>query len=196
VLRRSPRLASLSRRSANCSVMYRLCPRRCRSITCTLLLSAPQRLCRWRRFQPRWGTLRSASSSDTSRFATCALVLVVDPVHTGSAASRRRRSYYIKCWLRMSLRAPAAHETPSRPTSQPHPQGSGTQKLSDWVLAAAVPVHMHISMNACVTDYVPTRFRGALPAPAKGVWPWPGEGEGSARARCRARGVEASADAC
>jgi hypothetical protein len=36
------------------------------------------------------------------------------------------------------------------------------QKLSDWVLAAAIPVHMHISTNACVTDYVPTRFRGEL----------------------------------
>jgi hypothetical protein len=40
-------------------------------------------------------------------------------------------------------------------------KGSGTQKLCDWVLAAAIPVHMHITTNACVTDYVPTRFRGA-----------------------------------
>ncbi|KAI8464862.1 MAG: hypothetical protein J3K34DRAFT_438990 [Monoraphidium minutum] len=41
-------------------------------------------------------------------------------------------------------------------------QGSGTQKLSDWALAVALPVHMHISTNACVTDYVPTRFRAPV----------------------------------
>jgi succinate dehydrogenase hydrophobic anchor subunit len=40
-----------------------------------------------------------------------------------------------------------------------HTQGSIWEKVADWGLAVAVPVHMHITTNACVTDYVPTRFR-------------------------------------
>lgn len=31
----------------------------------------------------------------------------------------------------------------------------------DWVLGLAIPVHMHISTNAVVTDYVPKAARGA-----------------------------------
>jgi hypothetical protein len=33
-------------------------------------------------------------------------------------------------------------------------------KTADWALAVAIPVHMHITTNALVTDYVATRFRG------------------------------------
>ncbi len=36
------------------------------------------------------------------------------------------------------------------------------QKAADWALGLAIPVHMHITTNAVVTDYVPTRLRGAL----------------------------------
>ncbi len=51
------------------------------------------------------------------------------------------------------------------------PQGSATQKVSDWALALAIPVHMHITTNACVTDYVPSRFRGAsLHSPPVLLW--------------------------
>lgn len=32
-------------------------------------------------------------------------------------------------------------------------------KTADWALALAIPVHMHITTNALVTDYVATRFR-------------------------------------
>jgi len=38
-------------------------------------------------------------------------------------------------------------------------KGSFSEKVADWGLAFAVPVHMHITNNACVTDYVPTKFR-------------------------------------
>jgi hypothetical protein len=33
-------------------------------------------------------------------------------------------------------------------------------KTADWTLAVAIPVHMHITTNALVTDYVDTKFRG------------------------------------
>lgn len=33
-------------------------------------------------------------------------------------------------------------------------------KTADWALAVAIPVHMHITTNALVTDYVASRFRG------------------------------------
>jgi len=35
-------------------------------------------------------------------------------------------------------------------------------KAADWALAVAIPVHMHITTNALVTDYVATRFRGGV----------------------------------
>lgn len=34
------------------------------------------------------------------------------------------------------------------------------QKAADWTFSLAVPLHMQITTNALVTDYVPTRFRG------------------------------------
>lgn len=42
-------------------------------------------------------------------------------------------------------------------------------KTADWTLALAVPVHMHITTNALVTDYVPTRFRGPVRAAILGA---------------------------
>lgn len=39
-------------------------------------------------------------------------------------------------------------------------QDSGLQKAADWALSVAIPVHMHITTNALVTDYVPTKYRG------------------------------------
>lgn len=61
---------------------------------------------------------------------------------------------------------PTIQTNPPAPTKQPtKPQGSITEKVSDWALGLAVPVHMHISTNALVTDYVATRFRPA----ARGV---------------------------
>lgn len=35
-------------------------------------------------------------------------------------------------------------------------------KTADWTLAVAIPVHMHITTNALVTDYVATKFRGPV----------------------------------
>lgn len=37
------------------------------------------------------------------------------------------------------------------------------------MLAAAIPVHMHITTNACVTDYVPTRYRAPVRAAVLGA---------------------------
>lgn len=54
----------------------------------------------------------------------------------------------------------------STQASSPHPahlQGSALEKVADYTLAAAIPVHMHITTNAVVTDYVPSAFRG-MPA--------------------------------
>jgi succinate dehydrogenase (ubiquinone) membrane anchor subunit len=42
-------------------------------------------------------------------------------------------------------------------------QDSALQKAADWTLSLAVPLHMQITTNALVTDYVPTRFRGEQP---------------------------------
>lgn len=39
-------------------------------------------------------------------------------------------------------------------------QDSALQKTADWVLSVAIPVHMQITTNALVTDYVATKFRG------------------------------------
>ncbi len=39
-------------------------------------------------------------------------------------------------------------------------QGSIIQKGTDMVLAFAIPAHMHITMNACVSDYLPMVARG------------------------------------
>lgn len=39
-------------------------------------------------------------------------------------------------------------------------KGSYVQKTTDWVLGLAIPLHMHISTNAVVTDYVPKNIRG------------------------------------
>jgi hypothetical protein len=39
-------------------------------------------------------------------------------------------------------------------------QDSVMQKMADWTLAVAIPVHMQITTNALVTDYVATKFRG------------------------------------
>lgn len=39
---------------------------------------------------------------------------------------------------------------------------SALQKAADWTLSLAVPLHMQITTNALVTDYVPTRFRGPV----------------------------------
>ena len=41
-------------------------------------------------------------------------------------------------------------------------QGSLIQKATDMVLAVAIPAHMHITMNACVSDYLPKAARGGL----------------------------------
>ena len=43
------------------------------------------------------------------------------------------------------------------------PQDSMTQKVADHVLSVAIPVHMHISTNAVVTDYVPKNIRSRWP---------------------------------
>ena len=52
-----------------------------------------------------------------------------------------------------------------KPTTTTTKQGSITEKISDWTLGLAIPVHMHITTNALVTDYVPSRFR----PPARGL---------------------------
>jgi hypothetical protein len=39
-------------------------------------------------------------------------------------------------------------------------QGSAIETLCDWTLGLAIPVHMHISTNALVTDYVAKAARG------------------------------------
>ncbi len=39
-------------------------------------------------------------------------------------------------------------------------QDSVLHKAADWTLSVAIPVHMHITTNALVTDYVPTKYRG------------------------------------
>jgi hypothetical protein len=76
-----------------------------------------------------------------------------------AAVSRPLRSR--AAWPRAAASLAAAAAAPRRRCPHfPTPQGSAVQKLSDWALAVAIPVHMHISTNACVTDYVPTRFRG------------------------------------
>lgn len=67
--------------------------------------------------------------------------------------------------LAVAIRPAWRHLRLPRPALPSLPQGTGTQKLADWTLAAAIPVHMHISTNACVTDYVPTRYRSAPPGP-------------------------------
>mmetsp|Transcript_40373 Transcript_40373/g.89655 ORF Transcript_40373/g.89655 Transcript_40373/m.89655 type:complete len:119 (+) Transcript_40373:47-403(+) len=46
--------------------------------------------------------------------------------------------------------------------------GGVIQKMSDLVLAFAIPVHMHISTNACVTDYLPKAARGPARAAVLG----------------------------
>lgn len=43
------------------------------------------------------------------------------------------------------------------------------QKTADWALALAIPVHMQITTNALVTDYVATRFRGPVRAAILGA---------------------------
>lgn len=50
-------------------------------------------------------------------------------------------------------------------TKQKQIQGSLTEKVSDWALGLAIPVHMQITTNALVTDYVAARFR----PPARGL---------------------------
>jgi hypothetical protein len=42
------------------------------------------------------------------------------------------------------------------------------QKVADNVLAVAIPVHMHISTNAVVTDYIPKNVRRRWP-PGRGA---------------------------
>ena len=39
-------------------------------------------------------------------------------------------------------------------------QGGFMQKTADFVFSFAIPVHSHICMNAIVTDYLPSKFRG------------------------------------
>jgi hypothetical protein len=51
-----------------------------------------------------------------------------------------------------------------------HRQGSTFEKVADWTLAVAIPVHSHISMNAVVTDYIPKAFRGEVPVSWSLVW--------------------------
>lgn len=41
-----------------------------------------------------------------------------------------------------------------------HAQDGFLQRIADLGLALAIPVHMHISMNALVTDYLPKAARG------------------------------------
>ncbi|WIA13062.1 hypothetical protein OEZ86_006356 [Tetradesmus obliquus] len=41
---------------------------------------------------------------------------------------------------------------------------SAMQKAADWTLSLAIPLHMQITTNALVTDYVPTRFRAPVRA--------------------------------
>lgn len=43
------------------------------------------------------------------------------------------------------------------------------QKAADWSLSVAIPVHMHITTNALVTDYVATKFRGPVRAAILGA---------------------------
>jgi succinate dehydrogenase (ubiquinone) membrane anchor subunit len=41
-------------------------------------------------------------------------------------------------------------------------QGSLVLKATDMVLAFAIPTHMHITMNAVISDYLPKAARGEL----------------------------------
>lgn len=41
------------------------------------------------------------------------------------------------------------------------------QKSCDWLLGFIIPVHMHISTNSLVTDYVPRAMRSASPAASR-----------------------------
>lgn len=45
-----------------------------------------------------------------------------------------------------------------------HPQDGVLHKLADFAFALAIPVHMHIGMNACVSDYLPSVARGEFEA--------------------------------
>ncbi|KAJ9524605.1 CybS-domain-containing protein [Haematococcus lacustris] len=38
------------------------------------------------------------------------------------------------------------------------------QRVADLGFAVAIPVHMHIGMNACITDYLPSAARGVARA--------------------------------
>lgn len=57
------------------------------------------------------------------------------------------------------------------------------QRIADLTFAVAIPVHMHIGMNALVTDYLPKVARGELLAqstlrlPAEGLDSKPGSKE-------------------
>ncbi|KAG2493622.1 hypothetical protein HYH03_008139 [Edaphochlamys debaryana] len=39
-------------------------------------------------------------------------------------------------------------------------KGGIMQKAADFVFSFAIPIHSHICMNACVTDYLPYAARG------------------------------------
>jgi succinate dehydrogenase (ubiquinone) membrane anchor subunit len=74
---------------------------------------------------------------------------------SADAATRRRSAQPTR----------ANHQKHNQPPSKNNQQGSITEKVSDWALGLAIPVHMQISTNALVTDYVPARFR----PPARGL---------------------------
>ncbi|KAF8067355.1 sdh4 [Scenedesmus sp. PABB004] len=81
---------------------------------------------------------------------------------TSSATTRSQaRAARRRCCRRRAAVPTAAslHAAGAVPVAALSSKDGFTQKLADWTLAVAVPVHMHITTNALVTDYVPTRFR-------------------------------------
>mmetsp|Transcript_28082 Transcript_28082/g.51848 ORF Transcript_28082/g.51848 Transcript_28082/m.51848 type:complete len:121 (-) Transcript_28082:195-557(-) len=48
-------------------------------------------------------------------------------------------------------------------------KGETLEKIADHVLGIAIPIHSHIALNACVTDYVPKAAKGAVRGGVLGV---------------------------
>jgi len=65
--------------------------------------------------------------------------------------TKKGRELYGYSHYALALLAPAACVTPD---------GSVVQKVVDWGLVAAIPLHSHVAINAVVSDYVPKVIRG------------------------------------
>uniref|UniRef100_A0A7S0UJ94 Succinate dehydrogenase [ubiquinone] cytochrome b small subunit n=1 Tax=Polytomella parva TaxID=51329 RepID=A0A7S0UJ94_9CHLO len=43
------------------------------------------------------------------------------------------------------------------------------EKIANLVLGIAIPIHSHVALNACVSDYIPSAARGAVRGGVLGV---------------------------